>query len=112
MTRGRRGSLLLRRRALPSPPPSRFIPAHVAVGTGLAAGPPRRSRRAELPHRAPALGLGVKSHVRVRVHDANFREPSDLEPAHPRPGDRGALAPPLERRAPVPGHLFTEGPDG
>src|ERR1700739_2433541 len=28
MTRGRRGSLLLRRRALPSPPPSRFIPAH------------------------------------------------------------------------------------
>ena len=28
MTRGRRGSLLLRRRAFPSPPPSRFIPAH------------------------------------------------------------------------------------
>ena len=27
MTRGRRGSLLLRRRALPSPPPCRFIPA-------------------------------------------------------------------------------------
>src|SRR6266542_3483261 len=27
MTRGRRGSLALRRRALPSPPPSRFIPA-------------------------------------------------------------------------------------
>jgi hypothetical protein len=28
MTRGRRGSLGLRRRALPSPPPGRFIPAH------------------------------------------------------------------------------------
>jgi predicted nucleic acid-binding protein len=27
MTRGRRGSLTLRRRALPSPPPCRFIPA-------------------------------------------------------------------------------------
>ena len=27
MTRGRRGSLALRRRALPSPPPCRFIPA-------------------------------------------------------------------------------------
>src|SRR5664279_4326055 len=27
MTRGRRGLLALRRRALPSPPPSRFIPA-------------------------------------------------------------------------------------
>jgi hypothetical protein len=28
MTRGHRGSLLLRCRALPSPPPCRFIPAH------------------------------------------------------------------------------------
>ena len=28
MTRGRRGSLTLRRRARPSPPPCRFIPAH------------------------------------------------------------------------------------
>jgi hypothetical protein len=27
MARGRRGSLALRRRALPSPPPDRFIPA-------------------------------------------------------------------------------------
>ena len=45
----------------------------VAVGTGLAAGPPRRSRRAELPHRAPALGSGVKAHVRVWMHHAGSR---------------------------------------
>src|SRR5271166_2178771 len=35
MTRGRRGSLLLRRRALPSPPPSRFIPAHLPRSTAI-----------------------------------------------------------------------------
>jgi len=50
----------------------------VAVGTGLTAGPPHRSQRAGLPHWAPALGFGVKPHVRVRVHDAHFREPSGL----------------------------------
>ena len=49
----------------------------VAVGTALAGGPPHRSQRAGLPHWAPALGFGVKPHVRVRVHDADFREPSD-----------------------------------
>jgi hypothetical protein len=42
----------------------------VAVGTGLAAGPRHRSRRAELPHRAPALGSGVEAHVRVGMHHA------------------------------------------
>jgi hypothetical protein len=31
MTRGRRGSLTLRRRALPSPPPCRFIPALLLI---------------------------------------------------------------------------------
>ncbi len=32
------------------------LSAEVAVGTGLAASPPRRSRRAAFPHRAPVLG--------------------------------------------------------
>ena len=36
MTRGRRGSLALRRRALPSPPPCRFIPAHPLGSTPTA----------------------------------------------------------------------------
>ena len=65
--------------------------ATVAVGTALAGGPPHRSQRAGLPHWAPALDLGVKPHVRVRVHDADFREPADRQPVHPLPGDRGAL---------------------
>jgi hypothetical protein len=59
MTRGRRGSLGLRRRALPSPPPSRFIPAHApslpnplryAGGSQLLqASPPARPRRYSAP---------------------------------------------------------------
>jgi hypothetical protein len=32
------------------------LPAHVAVGTGLATRPPRRSRRAQFGHRAPISG--------------------------------------------------------
>ena len=35
ITRGRRGSLALRRRALPSPPPCRFIPALLRAGPPL-----------------------------------------------------------------------------
>ena len=36
MTRGRRGSLLLRRKTLPFSTLCRFVPAHIAVGTALA----------------------------------------------------------------------------
>src|SRR6185437_12509418 len=46
MTRGRRGSLGLRRRALSSPPPGRFIPAHASSS---------RSQRAMWPTTALTL---------------------------------------------------------
>ena len=60
--------------SFPPPPPqpqpcsagSQVIP----VGTALAGGPPDRSRRAELPHRAPALGPGGEAHAGVGMHDA------------------------------------------
>ena len=55
--RGHRGSLALRCRTPSFLTPCRFIPAHVAVGTALAGGPPHRSQRAELPHWAPTLGV-------------------------------------------------------
>ena len=42
----------------------------VAVGTAIAGGPPRRSRRARLTHRAPALGFGVEADVGPGVQDA------------------------------------------
>jgi hypothetical protein len=40
----------------------------VAVGTVLADGPPHRSRRAELPHRALASGSDDEAHVWVGMH--------------------------------------------
>ncbi len=43
----------------------------VAVGAVLADGPPHRSRRAELPHRAPASGPDDEAHVRVGMHHAD-----------------------------------------
>ena len=59
------------------------FPAHVAVGTAVARRPPHRSRRAALPHRAPASGSGA----RVTNH-----------PPHP-VADREQLSPAL---CPVP----------
>src|SRR5215469_2418280 len=83
--------------------------AFVAVGTALAGGPPHRSRRAELPHRAPASGPGVEARVWVGMRDAGSREPSVLVPVHPLPGHRGALAAAPQRLVPVPGYLAAEG---
>src|SRR5215472_8884637 len=96
----------------PARQPSGTSPATlrpVAVGTALAGGPPHRSRRAELPHRAPALGSGVEARVWVGVRDAGSREPSGLVPVHPLPGHRGALAAAPQRLVPVPGYLVAEG---
>ena len=66
----------------------------VAVGTALTGGPPHGSRRAELPHRAPASGSGCEAHVRVGMHHTDLREPPSCVSAHPRPGDPTALAAP------------------
>ena len=66
----------------------------VAVGTALTGGPPHGSRRAELPHRAPASGSGCEAHVRVGMHHTDLRKPPSCVSAHPRPGDPTALAAP------------------
>jgi len=71
MTRGHRNSLCLSmygsfiRFSMPVYPG-----AFVAVGTGVAARPPRRSQREELPHWAPALDSGVEASVWPGVQDA------------------------------------------
>jgi hypothetical protein len=64
----------------------------VAVGTALAGGPPHGSRRAELPHRAPASGSGCKAHVWVGMHRPDFGEPSSRVSIHPVPVDPSTLA--------------------
>jgi hypothetical protein len=43
-------------------------PGAVAVGTNIAARPPHRSVRAELPHTAPALDFGVRRQSLRRTH--------------------------------------------
>ncbi len=45
----------------------RFVPAHFAVGTALTGGPPHRSRRAALPHRAPTSSHDAQSLFRIRM---------------------------------------------
>jgi len=48
----------------------------VAVGTALAGRPPHRSRRAELPHRAPASGGDAEAHQRIGMTDAGLGKPA------------------------------------
>jgi len=59
--------------------------------------PPRRSQRALLTHWAPALGAGVESHARPRVHDPGWRQPPVSEAIHACPVQ--APAPGLLRSA-------------
>src|SRR5712691_10373003 len=80
----------------------------VAVGTAVAGGPPRRSRRAHLTHRAPALGFGVEACVWPGMHGAGWREPLVGEATHPFPGHAGSLAAAPERTQPVSCDLFSE----
>jgi hypothetical protein len=60
----------------------RIYVQHIAVGTALAGGPPRRSQRALLTHWAPDLGSGVEALVGPGVHVAGGREPSFRVAAH------------------------------
>ena len=76
--------------------PSPLIP----VGTALAGGPPDRSRRAELAHRAPALGPGGEAHAGVGMHDAGRGQPPVIDPAVTRPGHAMALASTPQRLPP------------
>src|SRR6266700_239245 len=83
----------------------------IPVGTALAGGPPDRSRRAELAHRAPALGPGGEAHAGMGTHDAGRGQPLLLDPAIALPGHAVALAPAPERLDPVPPDLVAEGRD-
>ena len=59
--------------------------ARVAVGTALASGPPHRSRRALLTHRALALDADAEAFGGPGMLDAGGRDPADGEPLHPVP---------------------------
>src|ERR1035441_8224060 len=94
MTRGRRGSLALRRRALPSPPPCRFIPAlshhprdhHPRPGRHhhlRARRDHRHPRTTPVPARRPCPGT---AHRRDQRHPARHAPPPPRrDPRPPRP---------------------------
>ena len=68
----------------------------------VAHSPLHRSRRAELPHRAPASGDDAKSPQGIGVADAGRRQPAVDEPPHALPGQPGLLAASPERAVPEP----------
>src|SRR2546428_368068 len=84
----------------------------VAVGIMVTHNPLHRSRRAALPHRAPALGDDAEASPRIRVADTRGRKPAvhvAMEPLH---REAMFLAAAAERATPQPPHGLTEGDDG
>src|SRR5512132_4306963 len=84
------------------------MPGALAVGTVIARRPPLRSRRAELPHRAPALGHDAEPHVGKRMAKARGWQPEVGQSFHTLPGQPAGLTPPPERAAPVPADMAIE----
>ena len=72
----------------------------VAVGTAVSRRPPHRSRRAGLPHRAPALDDEAQSRLRIRLTDARGWQPSVGDSSEPRLGDHAHLAAPIQGAVP------------
>jgi hypothetical protein len=94
----------------PGAPGAGCRPGAIPVGTALAGGPPDRSRRAELPHRAPASGPGVGARAGLGMHDADRRQPPVDEATHPLPGQAVPLAPAAKCTQPAAACLAVEGP--
>ncbi len=86
--------------------------SRVAVGTALSAMgsgcPPHRSRRAELPHRAPALGSDVKSLFRPAMKHTCRGYPSLRYHVHPRPVRSVMLASAPKRMPPITNQLCSK----
>src|SRR5439155_9706631 len=57
----------------------------VAVGIMVAHNPPHRSRRAALPHRAPALGSDAEAYPGIGMADTRGRKPAVDVTIHPLP---------------------------
>ena len=81
----------------------------VAVGTEVALGPPRRSRRAALPHRAPVSGSDAQTLVRIRMHDFRIWKPFLCDMVHSLPVAAALMAASLQNAMPQPENLIPEG---
>src|SRR5206468_6694522 len=73
--------------------------------------PLHRSRRAALPHRAPALGNDAEASPRIRVTDTRGRKPAVHVAVEPLRREAVRLAAAPERATPQSPHGFTEGDD-
>ena len=76
----------------------------IAVGTALplkgSGCPPRRSERAELPHSAPALGLGVEALFGPGMKDLGRWDPAVGQLLHAHPGESTTLTASPESKQP------------
>ena len=64
--------------------------------------PPHRSRRAALPHRAPASGRDAQTLRGIRMQEVRFGQPLLCEGVHARPCHPGALTASAQRLTPLP----------
>jgi hypothetical protein len=113
MTRGRRGSLTLRRRALPSPPPCRFIPAlSPEPRPGCQVHRRLRCRVRQRGHPSPThTGAGTPRERNRRTMDRHSEARAARSDADPQPAPawdgvgrvRGALQHPPASPNPGPG---------
>src|SRR5712692_3906883 len=75
----------------------------------VAHNPLHRSRRAALPHRAPALGDDVEASPWIGMADTRGRQPAVDVSIHPLPREAVFLTAAPERAAPQSSDLTTEG---
>src|SRR4029434_2897112 len=73
----------------------------IAVGTPVTQRPPHRSRRAALPHRAPASGRDAQALRGIRMKDMGFGEPLLGECVHARTCPPAALTTSAPRLTPI-----------
>src|SRR5215831_8358190 len=73
----------------------------VAVGTPVTRRPPHRSRRAALPHRAPASGRDAQALRRIRMEDMGWGQPSLCESVHALPWHAVARTASAQRLTPI-----------
>src|SRR5262245_55034826 len=83
----------------------------VAVGTPVTQRPPPRSRRAALPHRAPASGRDAQALRGIRMKDMGFGQPVLCDGVHAWPCHPVALTASAQRLTPIPHDGVAEYPE-
>ncbi len=80
----------------------------VAVGTPVTRHPPHRSLRAELPHKAPTIGIDVQALLGIRMVVSHRWTPFRSQTIHPLSSDPVSLTPSPKRFEPETIHVILE----